>query len=354
MTYSVQTASDMADIPPLIAAFAAARGWTVDGTEITRPGGGRTFVLSAEKRALNTFYSPHRLVIKDKALPDARGLWTSAPQLGGTFNPPQPSAPTKLHLFGNDAPYDEEGAVAPWIAVVIEFGYNHYRHVYIGNMVKFGSYAGGEIISSNYFCQRGYQNYQTEIGMWSAYNRWLFSAGATSTETEGDGAAEGERGPWGRTTGGVNIEHAENPNTWRKFSKYFDDSNNMRNMPADIVFGGIKDGGIASGLLRRGVSDYAGADILIPYTLFVPNAADGDNYRIRPIGFPAGPRAIDMRNIQSEASITVGNRNWRVFGEFQRNPDTTVYKVGGTNVTGSWWLNETSGYIGVAYPETDV
>ncbi len=60
-----------------------------------------------------------------------------------------------------------------------------------------------------------------------------------------------------------------------------------------------------------------------------------------------------MRNVQSEASVSVGNRNWRVFGEFQRNSDPVVRKNGLAGTAGTWWDNESSLYVGVAYPETD-
>lgn len=353
MTYSVQTASDMNDIPALIAAFAAARGWTVNDLTITRPGGGRSFTLYADKTApvVNGRNSPHRIGVRDSLLPADRFTWVSAPQLGGTWNPVPPVAPTKLHLFGNDAPYDEEGQVAPWIGVVIEFGYNHYRHLYLGNMVKFGDYEGGEVISGNYFIQSNINYWATSTSYTSSFNKYLFCGGIY---TSNPGNPEGSNMPVQKGGGGVNIEHADNLVTWRQFAaQHMDDNNFIRNLGGHLVLGGIKDVGLSGGLLYRGVSDYAGADILIPYNLFVPDGTKGNDYRIRPIGFPAGPRAIDMRNIQSEASISVGNRNWRVFGEFQRNSRQTVNKNGLDGLNGTWWDEETSYYVGVAYPETD-
>lgn len=353
MTYTVQTASDLNDIPALIAAFALARGWTVQDTTITRPGGGRSFQIYADKTApvVNGRNSPHRIGVRDALLPAARFVWTSAPQLGGTWNPSSPVAPTKLHLFGNDAPYDEEGSVAPWIAVVIEFGYNHYRHMYIGNMVKFGNYEGGEVISANYFRQSNYNYWDTSVSYTDNFHKYLFCGGVY---TSNSGNPEGANMPTRSAGGGVNIEHADNAETWRRFgSQYMPDNNFIRNLGGNVVLGGVKDSGLVGGLLRRGVSDFAGADILVPYNLFVPDGEKGSDYLLRPIGFPAGPRAIDMRNIQSEASISVGNRNWRVFGEFQRNIRTSVSKNGLDGTAGNWWDEETSYYVGVAYPETD-
>lgn len=353
MTYSVQTASDMNDIPALIAAFAAARGWTVNDLTITRPGGGRAFTLYADKTnpTVNGRNSPHRVGVRDSLLPADRFTWVSAPQIGGTWNPAAPLAPTKLHLFGNDAPYDEEGQVAPWIGVVIEFGYNHYRHLYLGNMVKFGDYEGGEVISGNYFRQSNTQYWETSVSFNDSFHKYLFCSGIY---TSNPGAPEGANMPVLKGGGGVNIEHPDNAVPWRRFgSQYMEDNNFVRNLKGDVVLGGIKDVGLSGGLLYRGVSDYAGADILIPYNLIVPDGTKGADYRLRPIGFPAGPRAIDMRNIQSEASISVGNRNWRVFGEFQRNIRTTVSKNGLDGLAGTSWDEETSYYVGVAYPETD-
>lgn len=350
MTYSVQTATDMTDLPGLVAAFALARGWTVNDTTITRPGGGRSFELYAVKRT-NKFESPHRFGVRDTAAPQARQTWISAPQVGGTYNPPIPSPPTKVHLFGNDAPYDEEGAVAPWIGVVIEFGYNSYRHLYIGNMVKFGDYEGGEVISGNHYRQSNMNYWDTTISFTDPFNKYLFSGGFY---TSNSGNPEGNNMPSLSAGGGANIQHADNAVPWRMFgNQYRDDNNFIRNLKGDTIYGGMGDGALAAGLVRRGVSDYAGADILIPYTLFVPNGTQGDDYRIRPVGFPAGPRAINMRNLQSEASISVGNRNWRVFGEFRRSSVQQSVRVAGDGVVGSWWDQETSYFLGVAYPETD-
>src|SRR5690606_35716827 len=47
--------------------------------------------------------------------------------------------PTKLFLISMLTP-------EPYLAIVVEYGYNSYRHLYLGNMEKVGNYSGGEII----------------------------------------------------------------------------------------------------------------------------------------------------------------------------------------------------------------
>lgn len=342
MAYSEQTATDIDQIPALIAAFATARGWTVSGTTLTRPGGGRSFEVTSVKDA--TKASQHRLVVTDTA-DTTRLTWTSLPQVNGAdYANPVILTPTKIHLFGNDTPWDEEGAVAPWIACVIECGYNHYRHVYIGNMVKIGNYTGGEIISANYFAQY-WVGSPNNIAFGSDYHRYLFSA-------HNDAGYNSSQSPQGKSSGGVNIVHADNPVPYR----YFDGPTGntaMEDFTGVEVFGGAQDG-INAGLVRRGVSDFAGAAILVPVNLFVPDGNNDVDFRIRPIGFAPGVRMVDLRDHQSGESIAVGNRNWRVFGEFQRNPAQYVNRNGYLGAPGYWWQEETSYYLGLAYPETDV
>ena len=334
MAYSEQVATSVLDIPALIAGFAQARGWSVSGATITRPGGGRSFEITASIAGTNN--REHRVFIKDTAAPTARGAWCQMPWVDGTSGNPFVLTPTKVHLFGNDDPWDE----APWIAAVIECGYNHYRHVYIGNIAKIGNYTGGEVISANTFRasttgSRGTWYYESD------YNQYLFSC-----RHERDGAALD-------SVGGANIVHADNATPWRIFNGP-SGTNAYRNFTGNEILGGAMDA-INSGLVRRGISDYAGSNILVPVNLYVPDSTNfGDDVRFRPVGFVPGVRMIDMRGMEPGESIQVGNDNWRVFPEFSKR---TVESIGyGTDrpdggAGGFYPPYETSYYVGLAYPE---
>lgn len=338
MAYAVNVITDIDQIPAELAAFASARGWTVVGTTITRPGGGLSFeITTAKYLPADPPVSKQQLIITDTATPTQRA-WTSLPQLDGTdLDNPVILTPTKIHMFGNDTPYDP----APYIAFVIECGYNHYRHGYIGNMVKYGSYTGGEVISLNYFSQ-GFIGPDGSITFDSLDHRYGFSA----RNNAGAGT-----GPVGLDSGGANIVHVDNINTWRKFDGPTTPIA-LNDLLGDELFGGNQDT-VNSGLVRRGFSDFAGAGVLVTPLLFCSNGADGVDYRIRPLGFPAGVRLINMQDISPGDQIAVGTRQWRCFPEFQKNDATTVYRGGAGTSTGFWWEDETSYLVGLAYPETD-
>lgn len=334
MAYSEIVVAAVTDIPAHIAAFAEARGWARSGNLITRPGGGRQFSISASIGGLNN--RERRLFVTDVAIP-ARRTWTQMPWTLGTPDNPVQVPPTKIHLFGNDDPW----AGAPYICCVIECGYNAYRHVYIGNLVKFGNYTGGEVICSNYWISTVSGNQQGA----------LESFDTTSTkrmfEAHHDAGSPANTGPVGLDAGGANIVHADNANSWR----YFDGpsgSNARSAMTGLEVFGGAGDS-INSGLLMRGVSDYAGANILVPINLYCPDSANiGANVRFRPVGYVAGVRMVNMRGLDPGEIIKIGNDNWRVFPEFSKRDVTGVFTGGATSYYPPY---ETSYMLGLAYPE---
>lgn len=333
MAYSEQTATVITDIPALISAFAEARGWTRSGNTITRPGGGRSFTISATIGGTNN--REHRLFVTDNAAA-ARRCWTQLPWVDGVSGNPFVLVPTKVHLFGNDDPWDEE----PWIAAVIECGYNHYRHVYIGNIAKLGNYTGGEIICANLF-QFTYSGGSGSVSYESDNNQYLFSARHERTSAAND------------AVGGANIVHADNANPWRIFNGPAS-TNSGTSFNGTEILGGAMDA-INSGLVRRGLSDFAGSNILVPVNLYVPDSTNfGSDVRFRPVGFCPGVRMVDMRGLEPGESIQVGNQDWRVFPEFsKRSAQSIGYGTsrpdGGAG--GYYPPYETSYMVGLAYPE---
>lgn len=344
MAYSEQITTTVTDIPALIAAFAAARGWSVSGTTITRPGGGKSFEITASIGGTNN--RDHLVYVKDTAAPTANYVWTAMPWFNGVYTNPVVQTPTKVHLLGNDAVgspavYDPE----PWIACVIECGYNLYRHIYIGNVVKAGNYTGGELISANMFNRDvrfagagGTDSYGDDTTMWNPYHRYLFSARWT-----GSGL------PAGAGTGGVNVVHADNDYPFRRFdgpSAY----TAQTAFDGTSVIGGASDN-VGAGLVAKGLSDYAGSNILVPVNLFIPDSdLIGVDVKFRPIGYAAGVRMINMSGINPGDAIVIGSKTWRAFAEFSRQTETTM-PYGTSNPDGFYYPYETSYMIGLAYEE---
>lgn len=334
MAYSEQTVTSVLDIPAIAVAFAGARGWTTSGTTITRPGGGRSFNISAAITGTNS--REHRVLVTD-TLDSTRACWSQMPWVNGTAGNPFVLTPTKVHLFGNDTPWSEE----PWLAIVIECGFNHYRHIYIGNVVKIGEYTGGEIISANTFRFDASSVPGNSVSFTNTSNRYLCSA---KNALSGGGP---------NSVGGVNIVHANNANTWRRFLGPTG-STPQTAFSGTEVFGGASDN-ISGGLVRRGVSDFAGSNILVPINLYCPDSSNfGADVRFRPIGHCPGVRMIDMRGLEPGQVIDVGNANWKVFPEFsKRTVQSVLYSTsrpdGGAG--GFYSSFETSFMLGLAYPQ---
>ncbi len=328
MAYSEQACSLITDLPALIRSFATDRGWTVAGNSITAPGGGIEWDITA-LIAANGF---HSMTIKDVANPTTRVSRQFLPRLQGTINNPVVLNPTKVHLFGNDAPYEMAGQAAPYIAGVIECGYNYYRHFYIGKLRRAGNYTGGDIV-----CQNQYNQTRETINYYDPGNKHMFAASHSS-------AASVAGQP---NCGGVLVTHADCALPWKNFDGPTGGSG-LASMAVDTVFGGAGDGP-GDGLLRRSVSAYAGATILVPYNLFtIQDGTVGANFRVRPLGVVNGARMVDMRSLMPGVQIDVGNVPWRVFPEFRREPT----KINNTiNNPGYYIDGENSGLQGIAYAE---
>lgn len=323
MAYLEQAVGNLAAIPAIVSSFAAARGWAVGSGTIQCPDG-LTYGFDVTQTA-----TTQSLAVYDTANP-ARRATTRLLNTAGTQSAPVILMPTKIHLFGNDAPYDSDGPDAPYIAIVIECGYNHYRHLYLGKLVKLGEYGGGDVITGNQFQTGGLS--ATSPASASAHSdnhRRLFAARNTSSA--------------GDDVGGVLIEHEANPTPWRGFRASTTNSNPNLNLNGSEVMGGHGDA-FNDGLVKRGVVPFTGSNVLIPINLLIPNPG-GLEVRFVPIGVPPGLRMCDVRSIVPGADIEVGNDTWKVFPEFSKQPSTTVQRLN----NGYWWDNETSHNLGYAY-----
>lgn len=319
MAYQKTAINAITDVPALVAAFALARGWTVVGTTLTRTG---VNALSFEVTADITG-DDHTLRIEETGNPTTRAALQRLPLLKGTSGNPVVQVPTNLHLFGAGAP-------SPYVAGVIECGFNRYRHFYIGGLDIKGDYTGGNIIAANNFYDT--YNLATFPTAFSTRNRHMFSALT--------------RPDWitGVNAGGVDVVHAGNAIPWRMFDGPYD-TNAISNFVGDEVFGGHADG-VNEGLVFNAKSPFSGESIMVPVDLYVPDGAAGAAF-FRPIGQAPGVRLMNMESIETETAVSVGGDNWRVFPEFRRNIATTVC----TKDSGYYIDEENSGVRGLAYKE---
>lgn len=314
MAFSEHAIVSITEIPALVATFALARGWSASGTTITRPGGGLAIAVTASDTGFDHYL---------QAAPTTVATTSSrfySPKLKGTVATPEVSIPSKVYLFGASAP-------EPFIAIVVEYGINLYRHMYIGNLVKACDYVGGECVSAvQPFVS------SSSIGYPSSYrsNNYLF-AGRPNAIADA-------------YAGGVRVEHANNPTTWRKFDTTKDTTTPMDSFDNTGVLGGFTDD-VNDGFLARGKAPFAGAQILVPLNLYAPMPITDDT-RFVPLGYPAGVRTVNMEDLTPNSTFLIGSQTWRCFPAMRKSSATSVVKD-----ADGWADDESSYWVGYAYPQ---
>jgi hypothetical protein len=321
MTYSIQSVSALSDIPAAVVAFAVARGWGSGGAaNIVHPITGQSYTMSI---------SGDRFTISASGGKDAT---FRLPYTLGTYpSGPVVSLPSQLHMFGNNSPYTSPDS-EPYLAFVVECGYNLYRHFYVGSLVRAGDYTDGDLLACNNFYE-GESSFLTSVSYLYEGHRFLFG-GYSSNAQNG---------------GGAKITHVDNPITWREFDCPMDGGSSANytenQLDGSEIFGGNRDG-TNDGFVYRGHADYGAAQILIPVNLYVSKGDLGLNYRIIPVGHASGVRLVDMKNLSPGQQVSIGSDDWRVFPEFSKSATTTI-----TRSSGAWWPAESSYNLGLAYRE---
>lgn len=327
MAYQTEAVTAMTDIPALVAAFADAEGWTVDVTSPNAP----IFTLPTTDTLIDWQLTAavsgvdHTLTwtANGSAVPTSSANTRSpklAPASGTTPDVPPPAT---LHMFISPAPAEE-----PYLAIVIEYLPNLFRHLYLGRMERLGDYAGGEVIAAT-------QNPMASSTSTIDYNNFDHVQHLFTSRSD----------VWSSTQcGGVHIDHADNPDPWRKFRGQ--NTGGITSLPSDAVLGGANDG-INDGYLANGESNFAGLNPLISINLYAVKPITGDCSFI-PIGRPAGVRLVNMRNLDPGDSIEIASTTWRVFPGMAKSAEVDMPRDASH---GNWRTFETSHYIGYAYPE---
>lgn len=220
-------------------------------------------------------------------------LVVDMPRLNGRAFLPDMPTPTKLHCFGDGT----------FLGFVIEFGYNQFRHIYLGSVDRNGTYKGGDCASvTDVENPAGAQTYDTMPAFCplfrSAWNRR--TAGVTF---------KGKRG-------GIYVGGANDGPAWRRM-----DLGSLPIVLADrqtrTAFGGFGDGPDDL-LVSHGFADFSGEQLLFPIYLFA-HVLSGLDTRFRPLGAARGVRNVNMKNLEPGQLVTVGNFLWRVFPALAKN-----------------------------------
>lgn len=338
MAHSEHLITSLSEIPPLVHAFATSLGFVVSGTtsnpEIRHPNymgagpGGLIFRMSVSLSGVNHDLIWQSTATVGGATPTARlrspiFATNAAPTVALT------QTPTKVHLIGMMA-------AEPFMAAVVEYGYNLYRHLYVGFMEKIGNYEGGEVVSSQNGPVVTSASANLDILSRSTKNH-LFS---------------GRQSLWNPAVtaggGGVHVLHADNAATWRHFYNPRALSGNIDSAVFDgtEVLGGYGDS-INDPLIARGLNRFAGVDVLTPVNLYASQLVTGA-IRLRPIGHPTGVRLCNLKDLEPLAINTIGAETWRIFAATCRR-DSDIEPRAGTSTAQRYRQYESSGYLGIAY-----
>lgn len=335
MAYSEHLISFMTDVPPLVHAFASSLGFDVSGTTaepiVRHPNFGGAGPGGVAFKCYSTTSGNNRNV-----------LWEAQESIGGVTPkaiirapilavPAAPTTPiiqhpTKVHLIGMLTP-------EPYIAIITEHGYNLHRHLYLGFMEKIGDYVGGEVISSENGPSITISNTTT------LFNRTVKNHLFSSRQNLW---ADGE-------SGGVRVLDADNAVTWRRFRNTRNFTTLAGAFVGDEVIGGFGDS-INDPLIAKALSQYSGANILVPVNLYNTQMVTGD-VRFRPIGRPPGVRFCNMQFLEPQTIMNIGTEVWRAFAATSKRDSANEPPP--TSSGGNFYRQyESSQYLGYAYRST--
>jgi hypothetical protein len=333
MLYQEFNISTHAEAASHVADFAAALGWTVDDVEpIEGFTAGKSLVAPVTSftpdptvwhiASSDVFISLAGITARAGVLIDDGVVL--AHELATQLDAPVSLttglrlAPVKVTIFGNDGE-------SSWIAAVVSYEYNLYRHLYMGHIAPIGGFTGGELLS---VCQP--YDWPGALGDPSAHwhyqdplHSYFFNARKVSTAENG----------------GLHVVHASAAAEWNKFNSHPNKFSRDSPHQPGIACGGFMDG-FNDGYAQRARNPYAGGRILVPQNLYITNASNS----FVPVGHAPGIRLVDMLDLRPEQTVSVSDANWKVFPAWRRSVSQEHdLRVG--------YVGESSHYIGYAYEE---
>lgn len=345
MAHTSYPVASVTDIPALVHSFAGELGFSVTlengGATVRHPSyaGAKTF--SVGTLVDGTGRTVRERVTVELDVPGVNIATAESPKMnvdgGSTDASIVVYKPTLLHLFG-ELQGGLSDAGGSFIAGVIEYGYNLYRHFYLGYVEKITEFGGGEVItgSSQGHSSLGTSSYNwTDLG--SGACRLPFSAVNGNTDLNGgmhvDHVAANQPG-YSFNTGVANLATT--------FAGSISSANGN-----SVVLGGYRDS-VNSGYLVAAQSPYSNAQILVPINLYLGKRL-GSQQSVFPIGAPAGVRLVSVENLEPGAEIQIGASVWRVFPLFAKDSDPILHNAFSAGNNYRYATKNTSHFVGQAY-----
>lgn len=327
MGYSSSVISAASQIAALLTTFATGLGFTVDSSTPATP----IIVIPGDEDDSNSTDINVKWVLSNATISSVstqiydlqfNSLAANTARSRGPIINAVALAPTKVEFIGQLSP-------TPYIAIVISFGTNLYRHLYLGRVEKRGHYGGGEVISAQYgpSAVGAGDMFYGDTG--SSGVKYLFGGRSSSPLAAG-------------LNGFMRIKHASAVSEYNEFLA----AQEVLTTSAGNgkIIGGFLDS-INDGYMARGRAPFANRTLLTPTNLYQLTTSGGVLSLI-PLGRPAGFRMVNLTDILTPATLTVGADTWHVYPASVRDPTGTA--PAGTS---NWRSRETSYYVGYAYKE---
>ncbi len=179
---------------------------------------------------------------------------------------------------------------------VIEYSAGKYRHIGLGNMIKVGSYTGGDFAAGTYWKQTGGVIDQKQSGS----HRWPFH-GLTSAILTASISQTVFR-----------ADKTSPIPQWRYCGKISPQSGYARGSTLEGPYGNTND---TLGIFKDSVNNFNGRHILLPIYMFASDEAS----RWMPAGMIDNVRIVNMTNLSPGSELVIGSDTWAVYPISQKN-----------------------------------
>lgn len=307
VNYQTGTATDANDLLSQLATFAAAHGWTVQQPSIhpVNQNVGYVYSNGSVFAAINSDLttSPANITVGGCESFNGSANWNAQPNQTPTLK----TANVGLGPFPNYYFFVGDELGHPYIQIAIEVIAGVYRHIFIGELVKFGAYTGGT------YCGATRHNTTTgsiDVASDQTHN-WIADA-ATNLSLGG--------------TDHVRCDADGNTNNWALLAP-------VSTFTANKACGSVRAGGFTWNSYNAAEAKYNSRMPLDPITIFYNRAASLRS----PIGRLPNMRHVNLSLFAPATTYVIGGDTWMVFPIIARtDADGTI--------TGTFYSSRYHGY----------
>lgn len=283
--YETGTATDTTDLIGKLITFATGQGWTVN-----TPASGRVFTKGGIYFGLN--WDADDVWVAGATGYNAGSAWSAQPgasavqprsnDMAGPF--------TAYHFFAGTSP--------DYLHVVVEKTPGVFKHFMFGQLVKHGTFTGGEYIGAVYW-------HMTVSGAAQNPNAPNWASHAVPFDANAGSATATHRSA-------VRADIDSKSNNWMVFR----DANTWNGNYAKGVVRGIGSagGGLYESLHARSPSEFNSITPLLPILV----CADRPSSLVSPLGYAPDLRYINMANLNPGQELDIGGVEWLCFPLIQK------------------------------------